>query len=86
MAITINYPDKVLAGVWQSYTVTSDEGAPEGEVLLDGTTLETRIIPLRPPAWKLSFRLPGDSAGKTLQIRLRNGPAAVEESKKVEAG
>jgi hypothetical protein len=86
MAITINYPDKVLAGVWQSYTVTSDGGAPDGEVLLDGAPLAKRILPMRPPVWKVTFLLPKDAAGKSLTIRLRDGISQVEESKKVEAG
>jgi hypothetical protein len=86
MAIAINYPDKVLAGVWQSLTVTSDEGAPDGEILLEGKPVERRILVLRPPKWKLTFRLPGDAAGKSLTLRIHNESVKIEETKTVEGG
>jgi hypothetical protein len=55
MAIDINFPDKILAGVNQSYTITSDEGAPTGTISVatsgaDGRTdVAHRIVPLGAP-------------------------------------
>jgi hypothetical protein len=86
MAISINFPDKILPGVWHSYTITSDEGPPEGEVLLEGKPVDRRIIPMRAPKWKVTFKVPGDCAGKTLVLRFKNGAAQVEESKVIEGG
>jgi hypothetical protein len=86
MSISINYPDKVLAGVRQSLTITSDEGAPDGEVLLDGQPLARSIVRLRPPVWKVTFSLPQDSAGKAIVLRFRNESVNVEETKTVEKG
>ncbi len=85
MAIVISYPDKLLAGLWQSCTITSDEGPPDGEVLLDGKPLDRKLIPLRPPLWKVSFLLPGDAAGKTVTLRFRNAGSMVDEAKPIEA-
>ncbi len=84
MAISISYPDKVLAGVWQSFTITSDEGPPTGEVLLAEKPLKARFIALRTPLWKVTFLLPGDSAGKSLTLKLQNAGGRLEESKPVE--
>lgn len=86
MAISINYPDKILAGVWQSYTITSEEGPPDGEVLLEGQRLERRIIPMRAPKWKVTFFLPPGAAGKDVKLRFQNQASKVEETKSVEAG
>jgi hypothetical protein len=85
MALSINFSDKVIAGLWQSYTITSDEGPPEGEVVLEGKPLDRRIIPMREPLWKVTFLLPKDSGGKELVLRFKNRAAAVEEKKAVEA-
>ena len=84
MAISINYPDKILPGVWQSYTITSDEGPPEGEVLLEARPLAQRIIPMRAPKWKVTFLLPADAGGKRMTLRFRNSGAKVEETKEIE--
>jgi len=86
MAISINYPDKILAGVWQSYTLTSDEGPPEGEVVLDGKPVERRFISMRRPLWKVTFFLPPHSAGKIMTLKFHNGASQIEESKAIEAG
>ncbi len=85
MAISINYPDRILPGVWQSYTITSDEGAPEGEVILGERTLPQRIIPMRAPKWKVTFHLPAEAAGKKMTLRFRNPGAKVEDTKEIEA-
>ncbi len=86
MAISINYPDKVIAGLWQSFTITSDEGPPAGEVLVDGKPVEARFIRMREPLWKVTFLIPRESAGKELTLRLRNPGAQVEEKKAIDAG
>lgn len=86
MAISINYPDKIIAGLWQSYTITSDEGPPQGEVLIDEAPIEARIISLRPPIWKVTFLIPRESAGKKLALKFRNGGTKIEETKAIEAG
>ena len=84
MALSINYPDKILAGVWQSYTVTSEEGPPDGEVLVDGKSLARKFIHMRAPKYKVTFLLPDDAAGKKLTFKLRNGGgSACEESKEI---
>ena len=85
MALSINYPDKILAGVWQSYTITSDEGPPEGDVVLGGKPLEKKMTPLRGPLWKVTFLLPRDSGGQKFTLRLKNRAAQVEETKDIEA-
>ena len=36
MAVSINVSDKVLAGLNQSYTITSDSGEPSGQVAVGG--------------------------------------------------
>jgi len=85
MAISINYPDRILPGVWQSYTITSDEGAPEGEVIFENRPLPQKIIPLRSPKWKVTFLLPAEAAGKTMTLKFRNAGGKVEETKEIEA-
>ena len=84
MALSINYPDKILAGVWQSYTISSDEGPPDGEVLLEGKPLDRRIIHMRSPKWKVSFLLPKGSGGKKVTLRFKNSAHQVEEAKEIE--
>jgi hypothetical protein len=86
MAISINYPDKVVAGVWQSFTIASDEGAPDGEVLVDGKPVERKILTLRPPLYKVTFLLSADTVGKSLGLKLRNESHKLEETKAIEAG
>ena len=85
MALKINYTDKILAGVNHSLTLTSDEGSPSGEVLVDGTSIPHRVVPLREPLWKVSFRIPGDAAGKSLVLKFAAGSSAVDESKEIVA-
>jgi len=86
MALSITYPDKIIAGLWHSLTVTSEAGPPEGDVLLDGKPLERRIIPMRAPLWKITFLVAKEGAGKPLVVKLRNPAAALEETKTVDAG
>ncbi len=86
MALKIDYPDKILAGVWQSYTVNSDEGVPDGDVLLGGKPLKRKIIPLRPPKWKVTFFLEAGAAGKNLTLKFQNAGSCLEETKAIEAG
>lgn len=94
MALDINYPDKILAGLNQSYTLTSDEGPPAGKIHIDGKTLSHRVIPLGAPKdakesttsvmkYKVSFLLPGDSAGKSVTFQFQAGQSKVEESKPI---
>lgn len=94
MTIDINFPDKILAGVNQSYTITTDEGPPSGTVEVDGKALSHRVIVLGAPKdskesttpvmkYKVSFSLPTGSAGKTLKLSFRAGPSRAEESKPV---
>lgn len=83
MAIKINYPDKILPGVWQSYTISSDEGEPRGEVVLEGKALEQRIIHMRDPLWKVTFFLPPESGGGKLTLKFQNSGSQVEDTKEV---
>ena len=93
MAIRINFPDKVIAGLHQSYTVTSDEGPPRANLRLGSDELPHRLVPLGPPKeaesttkvmkYKITFFLPEGPAGKTLGVSLEGGGARVEESKPV---
>jgi hypothetical protein len=96
MTLEINFPDKILAGVHQSYTILSDAGAPAGKVLLAGAELEHRVIPLGPPKtftgegppqmkYKVSFLIPAEAAGKTLTLRFEAGTSRVEETKEITA-
>ena len=94
MALDINFPDKILAGLNQSYTITSDEGPPGGSVQLEGKDLPHRIIPLGPPKdakesttpimkYKVSFWLPDGSSGMKLTLRFQAGASKVDESRPV---
>lgn len=94
MALSINYPDKILAGVHQSYTATSDEGEPSGKVVLAGQELPFRVIRLGPPKtaevsttpemkYKITFLLPEDSAGKSVQLQFQAGSSSVDDSKEI---
>lgn len=96
MALNINLSDKILAGVNQSYTITSGEGSPAGKVLLDGVEIEHRVIPLGPDKtssgespppykYKVSFFLPDDSAGKELELKFSAGSSTAEEKVAVTA-
>lgn len=85
MVLKINYTDKVLAGLNHSFTLTSDEGPPSGEVLVGDASIPHRVVHLREPKWKVSFRIPDDAAGKELVMRFRAGSSRVEESKPITA-
>jgi len=86
MALSIKYPDKIIEGVWQSYTITSDEGMPDGDVLLEGQPLKRRIIPMRHPKWKVTFFLEAGTAGKNVTLKFQNEKSRLEETKTIEAG
>lgn len=93
--LEINYPDKILAGVNQSYTFLTDEGPPAGEVSVDGSALSHRIVPLGPPKgepsgtvlmkYKVSFFIPDDTVGKSLRLAFRAGESAVDDAKEITA-
>jgi len=94
MAISVSYPDKILAGLNQSYTVVSDEGEPRVKIRLSTKELPHRVIPLGPPKsttestsstykYKVSFFLPDDAVGKTLKVEVEAGSSRIEESKPV---
>jgi hypothetical protein len=96
VSLDINYPDKILAGVNQSYTVTSDEGPPQGTIAIDGKDLPHRLIPLGPPKdalvsttpvmkYKVTFYLPADSTGKNVTLRFQAGASRVDDSKAITA-
>ena len=94
MSISINLPDKILAGVNQSYTITSDEGAPSGTVAVGNRELAHRLIPLGAPKdalesttpvmkYKVTFLLPEDSVGQELSLRFGAGASTTEEKQTV---
>ena len=94
MAVSINVSDKVLAGLNQSYTITSDSGEPSGQVAVGGVELAHRIIPLGPPKetdssapldykYKVTFFLPPDTVGQQLGLKFAAGESEVEESHEV---
>ncbi len=94
MALSINYPDKILAGLNQSYTLTSSSGAPSGEIRVDGVAVPHRVILLGIPKthtgdgppeekYKVSFLLPADSVGKKLELAFAAGDGRVEESQDI---
>ncbi|MFP6737351.1 MAG: hypothetical protein VCD34_01290 [Planctomycetota bacterium] len=94
MALSINVPDKILAGLNQSYTITSDSGEPSGSVSVAGTELAHRIVPLGPPKdteesapldykYKVTFLLPADSVGSQLELKFSAGESEVEEAHEV---
>ncbi|HZN56480.1 MAG TPA: hypothetical protein VFD71_00290 [Planctomycetota bacterium] len=94
MSLTVNYPDKILAGLHQSYTILSDEGAPQGTVTVDGEELPHRVIPLGPPKeakesttplfkFKVTFLLPKESVGKSVVLRFQAGSSSVDDTKSV---
>ena len=94
MAVSINVSDKVLAGLNQSYTITSDSGEPSGQVAVGGVELAHRIIPLGPPEetdysapldykYKVTFFLPPDTVGQQLELKFAAGESEVEESHEV---
>ena len=91
MALSINVPDKILAGLNQSYTITSDSGEPSGSVSVAGAELAHRIVPLGPPnaaeesapldyKYKVTFLLPADSVGSQLELKFSAGESEGEES------
>lgn len=91
--LSLNLPDKVLSGVNQSYTFTSDEGAPAGSVSVGGSDVEHRIVPLGPPKdepsgtdvmkFKVSFLIPDGSVGKKLVLKFKAGEASVDEEQDI---
>ncbi len=94
MALSINYADKILAGLHQSYTITSDEGPPAAQVSVEGREIPCRVIRLGPPKgatesttkvmkYKITFLLPEDSAGKNMTVKLQAGASKVEDTKPI---
>ena len=94
MALSINVPDKILAGLNQSYTITSDSGEPSGSVSVAGAELAHRNVPLGPPKdaeesapldykYKVTFLLPADSVGSQLELKFSAGESEVEETHEV---
>jgi len=94
MALRATYPDKIIAGLHQSYTLLSEDGPPSGRILVDGKDVPFRLIPLGPPKsaaesttttmkYKVTFLLPDDSAGKTLSVQFAAGSSRIEESKPI---
>ena len=94
MAISINFPDKILAGVHQSYTITSDEGTPSGTIDLAGAELDYRLIRLGAPKdsedsmtpvmkYKVTFFLPKDSVGKEVKFDFQAGSSNTEDTKEI---
>ena len=94
MAVSITVSDKVLAGLNQSYTITSDSGEPSGQVAVGGVELAHRIIPLGPPKetdssapldykYKVTFFLPPDTVGQQLELKFAAGESQVEERHEV---
>ncbi len=92
MSLEINVPDKILSGLNQSYTITTDEPvAPAGSVTVNGLEVPHRVIPLGPPKeqtandvpqmkYKVSFLLPTDSAGQKLELRFAAVGSNADES------
>ena len=92
MSLEINVPDKILSGLNQSYTMTTDEPvAPTGSVTVNGLEVPHRVIPLGPPKeqtandvptmkYKVSFLLPGDSAGQKLELHFAAAASKADES------
>lgn len=96
MALNVKYPDKLIAGLYQSCTITTEEGRPEVKLRLGDVDLDHRLIFLGPPKdapesttttekYKISFLLAEDAAGKTLEVEVRAGDSAVEDTKEVVA-
>ena len=85
MSIEVNYTDNFYAGVYHSFTITSDEGLPSGEVLVGETTIPHRIIHMQDPKYKISFHVPEDAVGKELVLRLKAGATDIEEKKEIAA-
>ena len=83
MPITLNYTDKFLAGVNHSFTITSDEGLPQAEVLVGESPIPCRVIHMQNPKYKVSFRIPENAAGKEVTLKFKAGEATLEESKEI---
>jgi hypothetical protein len=94
MALSVTYPDKILAGLNHSLTLTSDEGPPKAKLSLGDVPLAHKLIPLGPPKtaaesltpvmkYKLSFTVPKGSSGKVLKLDLSAGASKVAETKTV---
>ncbi|MBI4583597.1 MAG: hypothetical protein HY717_06215 [Planctomycetes bacterium] len=86
MPVQLSFSDKVLSGVNHSFTITSSEGPPAGEVLVGGKPVPHRLVPLREPKWKISFTVPANTAGQELVVRVRAGASSLEEKKPIAAG
>lgn len=85
MTMTINATDKFLAGVHHSFTITSDEGLPGGEVLVGETAIPHQVIHLQDPKYKISFLIPEDAVGQQLTVRLQGRQSTVEETREIAA-
>ena len=94
--LEINIPDKILAGLNQSYTITSEVGEPIGKVSVNGAEVPHRVIRLGPPKmwdgdgapqmkYKVSFLLPQDTAGKTMELRFAAGGVDAEVTAEITA-
>ncbi len=85
MTLEVNPTDKFLSGVFHSFTIISDEGLPQGEVSIDGTEVPHRVIALADPKYKISFKVPGDSVGKELNVKISTVLSSVEEKHEITA-
>jgi hypothetical protein len=85
MTIEINYTDKFLAGVYHSFTITSDEGFPSGSVHVGDTEIPSRIVHMQDPKYKISFKIPPDTEGKELVVKISAGATTVEEKQEITA-
>lgn len=93
LMLELNYPDKILAGVHQSYTFTSDEGPPSGQVSIDGVEVAHRVLTLGPPKgestgtnkikYKITFLIPGGAAGRTLEMKFQAAGSSIDDSKEI---
>lgn len=94
MSLSVNYPDKIIAGVHQSYTITSEQGEPSGFVTIDGQEIPHRVIRLGAPKeslesttsvmkYKVTFLLPEDSGGKTVSLKFQAGETNVDDQKEI---
>lgn len=85
MTLEVNPTDKFLSGVFHSFTVTSDEGMPMGEVSVGEEVIPHRVIPLADPKYKITFKVPGDSVGKELKVKISTPFSTVEDTHPITA-
>ena len=94
MSLSVNYPDKIIAGVHQSYTITSEQGQPSGTVTIDGQEIPHRVIRLGAPKeslesttnvmkYKVTFLLPEDAVGKTVNLKFQAGAGSTDDVKEI---